>query len=129
MKLQTRKCPDCGQQQVRLTSRTDFKSPIQWGCGSCGRIDTAEAPLTRREEEVVRLICQGKSGKEIAIALGIAVKTAETHRANIHSKLKVHGIAQLVIWAIRNRIVDGYLFEPGIQNGDAEKPADFHRAT
>src|SRR5579883_2587044 len=72
MKLQTRKCPDCGQQQVRLTSRTDFKSPIQWGCGSCGRIDTAEAPLTRREEEVVRLICQGKSGKEIAIALGIA---------------------------------------------------------
>ncbi len=103
--------------------------PMQWGCADCGRIDETEAALTRREVQIVELICQGKAAKEIAVMLEIELKTAETHRANIYSKLKLHSVAQLVLWAVRNRVVDGYLLETSIQNGDAEKQTDFHRAT
>ena len=41
--------------------------------------------LTSREREIVQLVAEGKSSKEVAVALGISVKTAETHRSNIHA--------------------------------------------
>jgi DNA-binding NarL/FixJ family response regulator len=61
-------------------------------------------PLTPREREVLRLIAEGKTSKQVAIALHIALKTAETHRARIMKKLDIHDIAGLVRYAIRERI-------------------------
>ena len=62
--------------------------------------------LTGREREIVQLLGEGKSSKEVAAALGISVKTAETHRANIMRKLEVHSVSELVRYAIRNQIVE-----------------------
>jgi DNA-binding NarL/FixJ family response regulator len=63
-------------------------------------------PLTSREREVVQLVAEGKSAKEVAAMLGITVKTADTHRANLMRKLDIHSISGLVRYAIRNQIVD-----------------------
>jgi DNA-binding NarL/FixJ family response regulator len=62
--------------------------------------------LTPREREVLQLLAEGKSNKEIGTLLSISTKTAETHRARLMSKLHVHSIADLVRYAIRNQIVD-----------------------
>jgi DNA-binding NarL/FixJ family response regulator len=62
--------------------------------------------LSVREREIVQLIAEGKSNKEVAEALGISVRTAETHRASILRKLKVDSVAGLVRYAIRNKIID-----------------------
>jgi DNA-binding NarL/FixJ family response regulator len=61
--------------------------------------------LTPREREVVQLLAEGKTSKEVAVALGLSVKTAETHRANIMRKLQLHSISDLVLYAVRNHIV------------------------
>jgi DNA-binding CsgD family transcriptional regulator len=61
--------------------------------------------LTTREREIVQLVSEGKSTKEVATLLGISVKTAETHRANIMRKLQVHSVTDLVRYAVRNEIV------------------------
>src|SRR6266849_4148720 len=61
--------------------------------------------LTPREREIVQLLAEGKSTKEVAVALGLSVKTAETHRANIMRKLNLHSISELVLYAVRNNIV------------------------
>jgi len=65
----------------------------------------APGPLTPREREVAQLLAEGKSNKEIGVALGITTKTAETHRANILAKLQLHSMSELVRYAIRNRII------------------------
>jgi DNA-binding NarL/FixJ family response regulator len=62
-------------------------------------------PLTTREREVLRLISEGKSSKEVAAVLDISVRTAETHRANIMEKLDIHETAGLVRYAIRRGLV------------------------
>lgn len=61
--------------------------------------------LTPRERQVVQLVCEGKVSKELSALLGVTVKTAETHRSNIMRKLKIHTIAQLVLFAVRNEII------------------------
>src|SRR5437773_3359076 len=61
--------------------------------------------LTPREREIVQLLAEGKSNKEVAGYLGISVKTAETHRANIMLKLDFHSITELVRYAVRNKII------------------------
>jgi DNA-binding NarL/FixJ family response regulator len=61
--------------------------------------------LTAREREVVRLIAEGKSNKNIAYLLDISVKTVETHRSASMRKLNVHSTAQLVRYAIRCRLI------------------------
>jgi DNA-binding NarL/FixJ family response regulator len=61
--------------------------------------------LTRRERQVVQLLAEGKSTKEAAAILGLRVKTAETHRSNIMSKLRLHSVSELVLYAVRNNIV------------------------
>ena len=58
-------------------------------------------PLSAREREVLQLISEGNTTKEVANALGISVKTAETHRTNVMRKLDVHETAGLVRYAIR----------------------------
>ncbi len=66
----------------------------------------AEGPrLSPREREVVQLVAEGKTSKEVAAILNVAVKTADTHRSNILIKLGIHSIAELVLYAVRNEIV------------------------
>jgi|SRR5579872_3711061 len=62
--------------------------------------------LTSREREIVQLLAEGKSSKEVASSLGISVKTAETHRANIMRKLELHSVSELVRYAVRNQIIE-----------------------
>jgi len=61
--------------------------------------------LTSRQREIVQLLAEGKSSKEVAAVLGLSVKTAETHRANIMRKLDCHSVTELVRYAIRNHII------------------------
>jgi DNA-binding NarL/FixJ family response regulator len=70
-----------------------------------GKMKGGSSPLTPREREVVQLLAEGKSSKEVAVALNLSVKTAETHRANIMRKLDVHSISELVLYAVKNNIV------------------------
>jgi len=62
-------------------------------------------PLTPREREVVQLVAEGKSTKEIASVLGISVKTADSHRSKIMQKLDIHEAAGLVRYAIRQGLI------------------------
>lgn len=62
--------------------------------------------LTMREREILQLLAEGKTAKEVASILGIATKTSDTHRTNIMRKLNVHSVAELVRYAIRNKIVE-----------------------
>lgn len=61
--------------------------------------------LARRECEVVRLLAEGKSNKEIAPLMNITVKTVETYRERIMSKLGIHSLAQLIRYAAQNGLV------------------------
>jgi DNA-binding NarL/FixJ family response regulator len=62
---------------------------------------SAEKPLSTREREVLQLLAEGNTSKDIAKRLGIAVPTIETHRRQIMGKLKLHSIAELTKFAIR----------------------------
>ena len=64
-----------------------------------------KSTLTRRETEVVQLLAQGKSTKEVAAQLDLSVKTAETHRSNIMRKLGLHSISELILYAVRNNLI------------------------
>jgi two-component system, NarL family, response regulator NreC len=61
--------------------------------------------LTARERQVLQLIAEGKSTKDVASLLGITVKTAESHRTALMKKLNIHEIASLVLYAVRRGIV------------------------
>ena len=61
--------------------------------------------LTPREREIAQLLAEGKSNKEVAGALNISVRTAETHRANIMLKLDLHSVVELVHYAMRNALI------------------------
>ena len=62
-------------------------------------------PLSPREREVLQLVAEGKTTKEVAGLLGISVKTAESHRTRIMSKLDIHETAGLVRYAIRRGLI------------------------
>jgi DNA-binding NarL/FixJ family response regulator len=74
--------------------------------------DESDAPaqhvLTPREREVIQLVAEGKSTKEVATALSLSVKTAETHRTNLMRKLNLHSVAAVTLYAVRNGIVQIY---------------------
>jgi len=74
-----------------------------------GPISPKVAKLSPREREVVQLLAESKASKEIAIILNISLKTVETHRSNIMFKLKLHSVAELVLYAVRNEIVHVHL--------------------
>ena len=61
--------------------------------------------LTLRERQVVQLLAEGKSTKQVASVLGVSVKTADTHRSNIMRKLGFHSEGEVVLYALRNNIV------------------------
>ena len=62
--------------------------------------------LTIREREVVQLLAEGKSNRDVAETLRVSVRTAETHRATILRKLKLDSVADLVRYAIRNKMIE-----------------------
>jgi DNA-binding NarL/FixJ family response regulator len=61
--------------------------------------------LTDREKEILQLLAEGRSNKEVASLLGIGLSTVETHRANTMQKLALHNTAELVLYAVRKGIV------------------------
>jgi DNA-binding NarL/FixJ family response regulator len=75
-----------------------------------GQDDSLDS-LTPREREIVQLIAESYSNKEIAARLGMSVRTADTHRTNIMKKLDLHDVAALTRWAIANKLVN-------LNNGD-----------
>jgi DNA-binding NarL/FixJ family response regulator len=60
--------------------------------------------LTGREQEIIQLLAEGKSNKEVAALLGLSVKTVETHRSNIMRKLGLRGLSDLIHYALRNNL-------------------------
>ena len=69
------------------------------------RSDRPVNPLTARERQVLQLIAEGKSTKEIASILGVSVKTAESHRSRLMQKLDIHETASLVRYAVKRGLI------------------------
>ncbi len=84
-------------------SRTVVASLIakEGGPAASGTLDT----LTQRQREILQLLVESKTTKQIAFMLGLSVKTVETHRAALMQRLGIRTIAGLVIFALRNKIV------------------------
>lgn len=70
------------------------------------RRETAEDPLSARERQVLQLVAEGKSTKDVAVILGVSVKTAESHRTRLMDKLNIHETASLVRYAIRRGVIE-----------------------
>jgi DNA-binding NarL/FixJ family response regulator len=77
--------------------------------------------LTPREREVIQLLAEGKSSKEVASVLNLSTKTAETHRSNIMRKLGFHSIRDLVVYAVKNNIIQVQV--PSHMSATGEDPA------
>jgi DNA-binding NarL/FixJ family response regulator len=91
--------------QMVLDGFLDRESPDSQEEGSEKKENGAAAVLTGREREVIQLLAEGKTSKEVAVALHLSVKTAETHRTNLMRKLGLHSVADLTLYAVRNGIV------------------------
>jgi DNA-binding NarL/FixJ family response regulator len=61
--------------------------------------------LTPREREILQLIAEGKSNKDIANFLNLSLYTVETHRSNILEKLNLHSVPELILYAVRKGVV------------------------
>ena len=61
--------------------------------------------MTAREREITQLLAEGNSSKEVASLLNLSTKTVETHRSNIMRKLSFHSIRDLVVYAIKNNLI------------------------
>ena len=88
--------------------------------GGSTRFEHLGPRLTPREREIVQLLAEGKTSKEVTVALNLSVKTAETHRSNIMRKLDLHGVSALVLFAIRNNLVQ--IPVPGAETLSAPSP-------
>jgi DNA-binding NarL/FixJ family response regulator len=73
---------------------------------SAAHVRAPKRLLTPRERQVVQLLVQGNSNKQVASILNISKKTAEVHRTNIMRKLEVHSLAEMVRYAIRNKLIE-----------------------
>jgi DNA-binding NarL/FixJ family response regulator len=95
-----------------LDNRTFFTPSVSEAVLDCLRQRDRESvnlqgdSLTSRERQIVQLLAEGKSNKEVAGALGISVRTVENHRAKIMRKLQLRSLSDLVRHAIRNKIVE-----------------------
>ena len=77
------------------------------GAGAAARSRASgRAPLSARELEVLQLICEGLSNREIGSRLSLSVNTIAVHRANIMNALGLHKTAELVVYAIQHGLVD-----------------------
>lgn len=73
--------------------------------GESKQLENAHVRPTPREIEIIRLLAEGKSNKEIAAELGITLRTVETHRAHIMMKMGLHSLPELIHYAIRDKII------------------------
>ena len=94
-----------------LMQNRSFISPVlsaslvmEYAQNSATKTGSAYSILTSRELEILQAVAEGKSTKEIALALSISVKTVETHRQQLMDKLDLHSIAELTKYAIREEI-------------------------
>ena len=62
--------------------------------------------LSPREREIAQLLAEARTNKEVAVKLGVSVKTIDAHRANIMRKLNLHSVAELVRYAIREKLIE-----------------------
>src|SRR3954452_19493218 len=106
--IKTQGCNDLIQALREVASGGIYLSPSVCGIAVTGLLscahDTAD-PLSPREREVLQLIVEGRTSKEVATILGLCVKTAESHRSRLMEKLKIHDTATLVRYAIRQGII------------------------
>ena len=86
-------------------SAVAFRSSFRDGTMASSASRDGHSPLTPREREIFQLIAEGKSNKEIAVALFLSVKTVETHRTNAMRKLDIHSQVEAVMFAVRNGII------------------------
>ena len=77
-----------------------------WNTPSATSAEVVKSRLSSRQREIVQLLSEGKTSKDVAVRLNISAKAVETHRANIMRKLQLHSISELVRNAVRNRIVE-----------------------
>jgi DNA-binding NarL/FixJ family response regulator len=94
-----------------LDGRTFFTSKVtqlvlEGYLRSTSEVPVAMPTLSAREREIVQLLAEGRSNKEVAQRLDISVKTAETHRSNIMRKMAFDSLADLIRYAVRNKIID-----------------------
>jgi DNA-binding NarL/FixJ family response regulator len=93
------------QHKPYFSTRITTPVPADLPASGSGTPRPVRGRLTPREREILQLLAEGKSNKEVAALLGISVNTAEAHRANIMLKLGVHSLAELVHYAVRNQII------------------------
>jgi two-component system response regulator NreC len=74
--------------------------------GYLSKMELYTDALTNREQQVLQLVAESKTTKEIAVILGVTVKTAESHRSTLMNKLDLHSTAELVRYAIRRGLVE-----------------------
>jgi DNA-binding NarL/FixJ family response regulator len=92
-----------------LQQRRTFQTPNLATAPAAGT-EVGPAPaewkdLTSREREIVQLVAEGRSSKEVAALLGISIKTVESHRTNVMRKLRIKSVSQLVRYAVRTGLV------------------------
>lgn len=96
--------------EALLAGRTFFTAKVAQimleGSARKTQAPTEHSTLTDREREIVQLIAEGKSTKEVASLLCISAKTAETHRNNILRKLNCHSVSEIVRYAVRNHLLE-----------------------
>lgn len=99
---------DDGPMEVELILKKEgLRTRVFKGRLFCSKLPTpaVEPTLTPREREIVRLLADGKSNKEVSLLLAITVNTVETHRTNIMRKLEYRSMSQLVRYAIRQGLI------------------------
>lgn len=89
-----------------LTSKVNEVVLMGFLAGKPLKGETSGGRLTPREREIVQLLSEGMTNKEVASTLDISVKTAETHRTNVMRKLDLHSVSELVRYAVRNHIIE-----------------------
>ena len=78
--------------------------------------------MTPREREILQMLAEGKSNKEIASALNLSLYTVETHRRNLQEKLNLHSFPELILYAVRKA---SFLAATGGEAGDPFRPEAF----
>jgi two-component system response regulator NreC len=89
----------------RYMSPAALSSVVERWVDGAPRPGTSYDLLTGREREVLKLFAEGRSAKQVAAHLGLSVKTVGVHKTNLMRKLDVHDRAELVRWAVRNRVI------------------------
>src|SRR5207244_1843369 len=93
--------PDIVLMDIGMSGLSSFEASRQRDTRRRPRIST----ITPREREILKLLAEGNSVKEIAVILGLSVKTVEAHKFNLMRKLDIHNKAQLVTYAIQKKII------------------------